>query len=98
MEDEGFKELIAGFDPSYKLPSRTTLSRTILPEKYNLAAENIRMKLNDASYITLTTDTWTSMATENYLSITAHFIDNEWRLHSILIHCFKFSERHTSEN
>lgn len=38
------------------------------------------------------------MSTENYMSLTAHFIDNNWELHSILLHCFKFSERHTSEN
>lgn len=98
VEDEGFKELIAGFDSSYKLPSRTTLSRTLLPEKYNLVSEKIKLILQDATDITLTTDTWTSMATESYMSITAHFIDENWEMHSILVDCFKFGERHTSEN
>lgn len=98
VEDKGFMELIAGFHSAYQLASRTTLTRTHLPETYSIVAEKVRLKLKDISYITVTTDTWTSIATENYMSLTPHFIDNIWKVHTILVDCFKFSDRHTSEN
>jgi hypothetical protein len=34
VDDIGFKELIAELEPRFQLPSRTTFSRTIIPEKY----------------------------------------------------------------
>ena len=55
-DDEGFKELVACFDSSYKLPSKTTFSRTISLEKYDLVGEKIQIILSNATYIILTTD------------------------------------------
>lgn len=34
VEDPGFKSLVAALDPTYQLPSRTTLSRALLPQRY----------------------------------------------------------------
>lgn len=31
--------------------------------------------------ISLTADWWTSISTDGYLCVTAHFIDKEWKLH-----------------
>jgi len=38
--------------------------------------------------ISLTTDTWTSKANETYTAGTGHFIDDNWRLNSIVFGCF----------
>lgn len=35
VEREGLKRFTAALDPSYKLPSRTTVSRMMMPQFYN---------------------------------------------------------------
>ena len=35
--------------------------------------------------VSLTTDSWTSIQRLNYMCITAHFIDDEWKLHKIIL-------------
>lgn len=52
VEDEGFKDLISGLNPSYKLPSRTTCSRTLLNETYNFVLEKVKAEIAQAKYIT----------------------------------------------
>ena len=46
----------------------------------------------------MTTDSWTSVTTESYLAVTAHFFNKEFRLESCLLVCFKFGQKHTAEN
>lgn len=53
---------------------------------------------NDAEYISLTTDTWTSMATQNYMAVTAHYISKDWQMKSVLLECYHFPDSHTAEN
>lgn len=99
VDDEGFKEFIAELEPSYTLPSRSTLSRSMLPSVYEDVAEKVRDLLKtDAEHVTLTTDTWTSCATQGYMSVTAHFVTKKWQMQSVLLECFQFSKSHTSEN
>ena len=40
---------------------------------------------SSASRVCLTTDTWSSVQNLNYMCLTAHFIDSEWRLHKRII-------------
>ncbi|KAG8226166.1 hypothetical protein J437_LFUL007403 [Ladona fulva] len=97
VEDEGFKNLVTGIDPSYQLPSRAMLTRTLLPQKYESTVEALKMHLSRAESITLTTDGWTSTAKEAYLAITAHFISEKWETFSALLDCFRLDGRHTAE-
>lgn len=99
VKDLGFKEFVAGLDPSCVMPSRKTLSQSLLPLLYGDILEKVRLVIaTEAEYVTLTTDTWTSNCTEGYMAVTAHFITNNWELKSFLLECFSFTERHTAEN
>ena len=51
--------------------------------------------LQAASYIALTSDVWTSLATQSYISATAHFITSEWELSSCVLQTLHFPESHT---
>jgi hypothetical protein len=33
----------------------------------------------------LTTDTWTSVQNINYMVLTAHFIDSDWKMHKLIL-------------
>ncbi|WP_227632303.1 hypothetical protein, partial [Klebsiella pneumoniae] len=35
--------------------------------------------------IGLTSDLWTSLTTDGYLCLTAHFIDKNWKLHKTIL-------------
>jgi len=48
--------------------------------------------------VCLTTDSWTSVTTENYLAVTAHYVDSKFEVDSCLLECIKFGERHTADN
>lgn len=54
--------------------------------------------MTNASFISLTTDGWTSLNYENYVGITAHFMDENCSIKSYLLSCCKFQIIHSAEN
>ncbi|KAG8661312.1 hypothetical protein MANES_02G223166v8 [Manihot esculenta] len=85
VEGEGFRSFMTAICPRFRIPSRWTISR----DCYDLFIEE-RSKLksffkNNCQRVSLTTDTWTSLQRINYMCITAHFIDNDWKLHKRII-------------
>jgi len=98
VSDEGFRQFVAALDPSYSLPDRKTLTQEFLPNTYRDVVDKVRGLLAEADAVTLTTDGWTSMTTEGYIAVTAHYITKDFTLQSCVLQCVKYSERHTSEN
>ncbi|XP_044317154.1 E3 SUMO-protein ligase ZBED1-like [Drosophila rhopaloa] len=85
VEDEGFSALLKKMDPRYKLPSRTYLRDVCLPREYEKCKETLRGILNSVDHLALTTDLWTSRANEGYITITCHFISNNFKLESAIL-------------
>ena len=54
--------------------------------------------LKEPSHIALTTDIWTSVATQVYITVTAHFVSSNWKLRTYLLQTITSPESHTSEN
>lgn len=98
VTDKGFQNLLHELEPAYKLPSRNTFKISLLLQKYNTVSETIQNLLKPAISISLTTDTWTSIANQSYMAVTAHFISDDWKLYSCLLGCFVSEVSHTSEN
>ena len=98
VEDEGFKDLIRGLDPRYNLPSRRTITHTLLPDLYKEQRARVMFGLQEAKYVAITTDTWTSRVTESYLTVTAHYIDDEWNLKCHVLETLQMTTAHTSAN
>ncbi|KAL2902339.1 Zinc finger BED domain-containing protein RICESLEEPER 3 [Bienertia sinuspersici] len=81
VEREGFRSFCKSLNQRFVVPSRTTITR----DCYNLFIEE-RKKLKNyfkqlSSRVCLTTDTWTSGQNLSYMCLTAHFIDDDWKLH-----------------
>ena len=68
-------------EPRYKIPSRTHIASTIMPRLYSIVRQRIEGSLSKARMVALTTDGWTSRATESYITITAHYVDD-------LVNCY----------
>ncbi|XP_051804464.1 E3 SUMO-protein ligase ZBED1-like isoform X2 [Acanthochromis polyacanthus] len=57
---------------------------------------NIATALKSAERVAVTCDSWTSRATDSYLTITCHYIDGNWYLVSHVIQTRAIEARHTA--
>jgi hypothetical protein len=96
VEGEGFKNFIQLMDPKYQLPTRKTMTKSIIPRLTEETKKALCDSLSQARWVALTTDMWSSATCTSFMAVTAHFIDGE--LSSALLDCTAFHDRHTSEN
>ncbi|CAJ0768359.1 20326_t:CDS:2, partial [Entrophospora sp. SA101] len=91
-----FVDLVSELDSCYRLPCHQTISSWIesIFKKQKIV---IKKMFNDFSHrVSLTTDAWTSTTTnQGYLGITAHWIDDSWRMKKILLNFIPLNESHT---
>ena len=86
---------IIGLNPMYTIPSRKTLSKSLIPELYESTQASVRERVQKATAVCLITDCWTSRVTTCWLHVSSLKI---FSMFSCLLDCFEFSDRHTSEN
>ena len=79
VEGIGFKRLINYLEPNYGVPSAVHIT-SCLQEHYAKAKTMVICMLEELMHIALTTDIWTSVATQSYITVTAHFISSSWEL------------------
>lgn len=99
VEDEHFRTFIKTIDPRITLPCRSTLTKTILPELYGEAKNKLLVELSQADGIALTTDCWTSSTMASYITVTAHYInDDKVKIISRVLATIMVEGSHTAEN
>ena len=78
VNDRGLERLLDFFCPGYELPSRTHIT-TLVKKRHAAAKKELTDVLQEeAQFLSLTTDGWTSKATQSYSMTTGHFIDKTW--------------------
>ncbi|XP_060190510.1 zinc finger BED domain-containing protein DAYSLEEPER-like [Lycium barbarum] len=94
VEKKGFKKFMSQAQPLFQIPSRRAITRDCY-ERYNELRQNLKKTFREAqSKVCLTTDTWTSLQKINYMCLTAHFIDTDWKFHKrILNFCLVTSHK-----
>jgi hypothetical protein len=97
VEDESVKDLLAYLEPGYTLPGRKHFTSAV-QTKYATVREKLSSMLSEVEYISITADTWTSLATESYLTVTVHYVSQEWELKSHVLGTLLLEERHTGEH
>ena len=98
VECEGFRNLLSYLEPGYTLPSQKQFSSDII-HKFETCKDKLKKRLEaEALSIALTTDIWTSMATEAYMTVTGHYIDPNLKLQNFVLETLPFPERHTGVN
>lgn len=98
VDDPEFRKFVCMLCPGYKLPSRKTVSNSLIPQIYNKTRTDVKSKIADINAVCITTDSWTSVNNENFTAITAHWLNEKTELCSSLLDCIEYSERHTAEN
>lgn len=87
-ERSGLRKLMAEACPRFMLPSRRTVTRACV-KVYEDEKEKLKKFFKDnCERVCLTTDTWTAKNSQNYMCVTAHFIDNDWNLRKAIIGFF----------
>lgn len=99
VDCDSFQKLVGALNPSYNLPTRKTLSNSMLSSQYAEIYGKVKLSLDKAKYVCITTDAWTSRNNDAYIAVTCHFIDIETEaLKTVLLSCFITTERHTAIN
>lgn len=99
VEKPGFRKLLATLDSKYQLPSRRHFAEQELPRLYTEVREkHVMPKLSKLTFFSATTDLWTSAAKHPYLSLTVHFISDEWSLETVCLDTAPLFMDNTGQN
>uniref|UniRef100_A0A1X7VK75 DUF659 domain-containing protein n=1 Tax=Amphimedon queenslandica TaxID=400682 RepID=A0A1X7VK75_AMPQE len=99
VDKSGFREMIQVINPHYQLPHKDYFSRVAIPSLYDEASASIKSNMtNHNFYYSATTELWSSVTMEPYLSYTVHYIDNNWVLQSHCLQAHFMPESHTGIN
>lgn len=97
VENQGFLDFVTTLEPGYTVPRRRVVDSRIRAI-YSDVSEAIKQKLETASAVGFSTDAWTSRAVDSYITMTAHYIDQNWILQTVCLSTVKVVERHTAEH
>ncbi len=98
VENDGFTHLLSVLEPRYQLPSRPHFSQNVLPHLYSEGRAKLVEDLSDAKCIALTTDGWTSRVTQSFMTITAHYITDNWVIKNPVLQTRAVYECHASDH
>ena len=92
VESPAFRNLCTSLDPKFDVPSKKTISNSVIPKMYAETKAKVANFLQENTGLAITTDGWTSIATQSYITMTAHFINKDWQLTS-----YGLQTRHVTE-
>ena len=97
-EGEGFRLFVNTIAPLYKIPCRRTVVGH-LTTMYESEKSALVKEIREAGgNLSITSDLWTSAAHEGYITITGHFIDQNWEMKNHVLATRRITERHTALN
>ena len=101
VEDVGFRQVLKLLEPHYQCSSRKYFTETIIPKIYSGMKEEVVRLINscdDESYLSFTMDAWSSSVNDTaLLSLTAHWIDSQFKRVSAVLNAQCLTEAHTGE-
>ncbi|KAL8546091.1 hypothetical protein ACS0TY_005983 [Phlomoides rotata] len=98
VEHFGFCRFLCSLQPLFKVVSRNTVKNDIMKIYEFEKTKTMRIIEKNTSKIDITTDMWTtSNQKKGYMTITAHFIDETWKLQSRIIRFIYVPCPHTAE-
>ncbi|KAJ8332486.1 hypothetical protein SKAU_G00422750 [Synaphobranchus kaupii] len=80
----------------YRIPSRGTIT-TRTEARYNERKAELKTQLATTN-VALTTDCWTALTTESYITVTRHYIEQDWQVKLAVLLTESMSVSHTADN
>ncbi len=94
----GFARLMNLVEPRYQFPSDKYFSEKLIPEMYEKVCGRVKILVSKAAHVSITTDVWSSVAQDSYISLTAHYITPDFEHQQVCLHAAPFNDRHTGEH
>lgn len=99
VENSGFRRLMQKLASNYNIPSRNFFSTNIIPKMYDNCVNKIKELITGVHSISLTSDIWTcSHSNESFISLTAHWVSEDYEYKHVVLHCKHFPGAHTGDN
>ncbi|GAU91509.1 hypothetical protein RvY_03748 [Ramazzottius varieornatus] len=92
-----FDRAIKGADSALKWPKRDTITRRLLPSIYKKLETKALDLLKSATAIAINCDIWSSKRQRGYLGVSAHYIDENFKLQHVFLACPRFSGIHSAD-
>ena len=84
-EYQGVKDMLSYLNPEVKVFTRRTTKNDVL-KLFSNEKERLKHVLQSITgQVSFTSDCWTSINTDGYISLTAHYIDRSWTLRKIIL-------------
>ncbi|XP_054287804.1 E3 SUMO-protein ligase ZBED1-like [Macrosteles quadrilineatus] len=98
VDQEGFKSLMNTLEPHYTIPSPKTFSRTVIPGLYKEVHKSVEAGLAhcraNSSSLAITVDMWSSDSNNSFMSLTSHFMTEDFQIENFCLGCYAFIGDH----
>ena len=92
----GFQAWTHELEPGYHVPHRTTV-RARIEGICNTLKIELRKILKKVKFLSITDDGWTSRANDSYMIVTAHWLDENFRVYSCVLSVKEMTNSHTGD-
>lgn len=92
VENRGFRKIIKHLEPRYSMVSRKYLACEGIPKLYFKEQSRVKLVLDKSEFMSCTFDFWTSIAEEDYMSFTVHFIDDVFEQQDLILEVIPFND------
>uniref|UniRef100_A0ACD5Y415 Uncharacterized protein n=1 Tax=Avena sativa TaxID=4498 RepID=A0ACD5Y415_AVESA len=98
VDHTGFRRFVTALQPLFKMVTRNTIRKDIFDNYKEERKKAMEYMAANRSRVAITTDMWTSdNQKKGYMAITAHFIDDNWNLRSVVMRFIYVPAPHTAE-
>lgn len=98
VEDVGFVTLLQYLAPRYKIPDRKYFRNTAFVKLYEDAVARVKQELSTIESYALTTDLWSSITGDGFITITAHWLDQDFEMKKKTLATRGVEVKHTAVN
>lgn len=98
FDDKETQDLFHYLNPKANLPLRNELHSLTKTRYSEMEKIVLNILQNNSSKISYTLDGWTSISNRSYFGVTAHFIDNSWKMHSLTLFFIPSNGNHSGRD
>ena len=96
LENKHLRQLLSSND--FKIPSKKTFTKSVLPSVYNRLNKEFEKKLKNSKYVILIVDIWTNAQMTDFLGLGAVIIDTKFNREIVVIGIDRMPGGHNAEN
>lgn len=96
VDDDDFRDFVRDLSSEFVTPRRTKLSE-LVDDMFVKVEDAVFRAIREAEFVSLTTDSATTVAADSMNAVTAHFIDRDWQMQSFLLALGQIDGSHTGD-